>query len=77
MAILTFWSNLFFSFKLYVIYSYIIWLVEETFLKNTAALLLPLLLPVYSVQVAIQLTKNFIYGIAVSMASYGVSIVPY
>lgn len=77
MAMLTFWSNLFFSLKVCVIYSYIIWLLEEKVLQNTVTLFLPLLLPVFSVQAAIQLTKNFIFGIAISMAKYGVTIVPY
>lgn len=77
MAMFTFWSNLFFSLKVYVIYSYIVWLVQEKVIHGTVTLLLPLLLPVFSVQVAIQLTKNFIYRIANSIAGFGIIIGPY
>ncbi|TEB17405.1 hypothetical protein Psfp_00629 [Pelotomaculum sp. FP] len=73
MAMLTFWSNLFFSLKVYIVYNYIVWLIQEKVLQDTVTLLLPLLFPVFSVQVAIQLIKNFVYR----MASFGVLIGPY
>jgi len=73
MAMLTFWSTLFLSFKVYIAYNYITWLVQETVLRNTVTLLLPLLFPVFAVQAAIQLVKNFVYYIA----SFNIIIVPY
>jgi hypothetical protein len=73
MVMLTFWSNLFFSLKVYVVYNYIIWLIQEKVFYNTITLLLPLLFPVFSVQVAIQLIKNFVFR----MAGLGVYIGPY
>lgn len=74
---LTFWSNVFFSLKVFVVYNYIVWLIQEKIIHNTITLFLPLLFPVFSVQVAIQLTKNFAYRIAASFAGFEILIGPY
>jgi hypothetical protein len=73
MAMMTFWSTLFFSLRVYIIYNYVIWLVQEKVLYHTVTLLLPMLYPVFAVQVAIQLIKNYIYY----LAGFDPIIVPY
>jgi len=72
--VLMFWSNIFFSLKIYVVYNYIAWLIQEKVLNYTLTLLLPLLFPVFAVQVAIQVIKNFVFS---SVAGLEVTIGPY